>query len=206
VVAIPDSFSGRGFPGGVCSDPSPNRVNVAPLRRVRDAYAALDRLRAEPGVQGDRIGVMGGSHGGSTTLATIAELASDPSPLADRKRHGFAAAIALYPACDIGRPLFSQEYHPVAPLLILAGRLDDWTPAAPCEDLARVAKGTKVDIKVYPNAHHSFDNATPVRYVETRINAHAAGGRGATTGGNPEAWRDSIQQVESFFGRYLKRD
>jgi hypothetical protein len=37
-----------------------------------------------------------------------------------------------------------------------------------------------------------------------RINANAATGRGATTGGDPTAWRDSINQVVSFFEKYLK--
>ena len=30
------------------------------------------------------------------------------------------------------------------------------------------------------------------------------GGRGATTGGDPAAWRDSIGEVVAFFGRYLR--
>jgi dienelactone hydrolase len=204
VVAIPDSFSTRGFASGVCSDPSPSRADVGPFRRVRDAYAALERLRAEPGVRGDRIGVMGGSHGGSTVLATIALLARDAPLLAERKRHGFAAAIALYPACAIGSPSFTREYHPAAPLLILAGGLDDWTPAAPCQQLASASAG-KAEIKVYPDAHHSFDSKAPVRYLESRNNANAPGGKGATTGGNAEAWKDSIQQVDAFFAKHLKR-
>src|SRR5436190_1692449 len=37
VVAIPDSFTTRGFPNGVCIDPSPMRNLVAPLQRVADA-------------------------------------------------------------------------------------------------------------------------------------------------------------------------
>src|SRR5206468_10886843 len=45
VVLIPDSFTTRGFPDGVCTDPSPRRVDVSPLRRNRDAYAALAHLR-----------------------------------------------------------------------------------------------------------------------------------------------------------------
>src|SRR5262249_40816486 len=40
IVIIPDSFTTRGYPAGVCTDPSPNRAEVSPFRRVRDAYAA----------------------------------------------------------------------------------------------------------------------------------------------------------------------
>jgi dienelactone hydrolase len=206
VVAIPDSFGTRGHPDGVCTDPSPSRQEVAPLRRVPDAYAALDHLQALPFVDGAHVGVMGGSHGGATTLATIAEQARDPAELVQRKRHGFAAAIAFYPACDIGNPRFTREFRSAVPVLILAGELDDWTPAAPCRKLAEaaLASGSRVELKVYPGAHHAFDSDAPVRYRAARVNAHAASGRGATTGGNPEAWRDSIDQVRNFFARELR--
>lgn len=204
VVAIPDSFSPRGFPNGVCVDPSPARVDVAPFRRVRDAYAALDHLRALPEVDGSRVGVMGGSHGGSTTLATLAALPADAPAFAERKRRGFAAGLALYPGCDIGNPRFDRGYRAVAPLRILSGELDDWTPAAPCEALARNASGAPVTVKVYPGAHHSFDSNAPVRFAPTRMNAHAPTGRGATTGGNPAAWADAREEVVAHFDRHLK--
>ncbi len=205
VVAIPDSFGTRGHARGVCTNPSPSRADVAPLRRVPDAYAALDHLRSLPFVAKDRIGVMGGSHGGATTLATLAEQARDPVLLAERKRRGFVAGIALYPNCAIGNPRFTEEYRPVAPLLILIGDRDDWTPAAACLKLTEAAQraGRPVAIKVYPGAHHSFDNANAERYVEARNNANAPGGRGATTGGNPRAWADSIEEVAAFFARHL---
>src|SRR5688572_16275948 len=31
VVILPDSFSTRGFPHGVCTDPSPRRIEVSPV-------------------------------------------------------------------------------------------------------------------------------------------------------------------------------
>ena len=66
------------------------------------------------------------------------------------------------------------------------------------------AAASEVSIKIYPGAHHSFDSARPVRYVEARINPSSPQGRGATTGSNAEAWADSIRQVDAFFGRHLK--
>lgn len=210
VVIMPDSFGTRGFPNGVCTDPAPTRADVSPSRRQWDAYAALAYARDLPEVDGRRVGVMGGSHGGSTTLSTVAAPVSAADPLVSAKRAGFAAAVALYPACGFRLGAWngatgSGVYRPVAPLLILTGALDDWTPAEPCRRLAETARaaGEPVVLKIYPGAHHSFDSANPVRYVPTRINPSSPTGRGATTGGNAEAWSDSIREVAAFFDRHL---
>ena len=191
VVVIPDSFSTRGHADGVCTNPSPSRNEVSPNRRVRDAYEALAYARSLPYVDGAHVGVMGGSHGGSTTLASMV-VAQNP---------GFAAAITLYPGCGM-----RYVYKAAAPLLILVGEKDDWTPAEPCRKLTDRARdaGYPVAIKIYPGALHSFDSDRPVRYVEARVNSNAPGGRGATTGGNSEAWADSIREVKAFLGRHLR--
>lgn len=208
VVILPDSFRSRGFPDGVCTVNVERRSEVSQTRRARDAYAALAYLRSLPFVDAAHIGLMGGSHGGTATLGSMLE----PSQNADdaviqERRNGFAAAVALYPSC-VGMHrswLQPDEYHPVAPLLILIGEKDDWTPAEPCRRLAEDAKraGYPVSIKIYPGAHHAFDGNAPLRYGAERVNANAPGGRGATTGGDPSAWADSIREVEGFFARYL---
>lgn len=186
VVVMPDSFTTRGFAGGVCTDASAARARVGPFYRADDAHDALAYARTLPYVDGRRVAVMGGSHGGATTLIAV----SMP---------GFAAAVALYPRCA------GFAYRPSAPVLILAGELDDWTPAEPCRKLAEYAQasGYPVSIKVYPGAHHSFDSNFPVRYVAERLNISSPSGRGATTGGNLEAWADSIRQVADFLAKHL---
>lgn len=208
-ILIPDSFSTRGFPEGVCTDASPRRSDVSPANRAHDAYAALAHARTLPYVDGKRVGLMGGSHGGATTLASMLAPASDADPLARDKRAGFTAAVALYPACAPGIRVWrnaSGVYRPTAPLLILIGEKDDWTPAEPCRRLTEAAQqaGYPVAIKIYPGAHHSFDSYSPIRYVPTRINSNAPGGRGATTGGDHTAWADAIREVVTFFGQHLK--
>lgn len=206
VVLLPDSFTTRGHQGGVCTDPSPSRAEVGPLRRVRDAYAALAYLRTLPDVDGGRVGLIGGSHGGSTVLATMVAAEGDG------RARGFAAAVALYPGCAARLGNWYADlagvYRPAAPVLILIGEKDDWTPAEPCRKLAEVAwqAGQPVTIKVYPGAYHGFDGPSPVRYVAARVNANAPGGRGATTGGNAAAWTDSIREVTVFFGRHLGQE
>jgi dienelactone hydrolase len=209
VTLIPDSFTTRGFPGSVCTNPSPKRNDAAPARRVPDIYAALAHARTLPYVDGRRVGLMGASHGGSTTLASMLSPDDDTMPLAREKRAGFAAAVALYPSCAAGARVWhnrSGVYRPTGPLLILIGEKDDWTPAEPCRRLTEAAQkaGYPMRIKIYPGAHHAFDSHNPVRYVAARINANAPRGRGATTGGDPKAWADAIEQVAAFFSETLK--
>ena len=210
VTLIPDSFTTRGHPDGVCTDASPSRGEVAPSRRVRDAYAALAHARALPYVDGRRVGLMGGSHGGSTTLAAMAAPEHTWDLLAREKRAGFGAAVALYPGCGTTLGAWRADgtgiYRAAAPVLILIGEKDDWTPAAPCVKLAASSQSTEhpVTITVYPGAHHSFDSDRPVRFVAARVNSSARGGRGATTGGDATAWADSIRRVTAFFGAHLK--
>jgi dienelactone hydrolase len=167
------------------------------------------------------VGLMGGSHGGSTTLASMVAPKAGNDVFAHEKDAIFAAAVALYPGCGFqygdwrpvrksgpGGPVtaYTRLYKPLAPLLILIGENDDWTPAEPCQKLADAAQGAgyPISIKVYPGAHHAFDSDRPVRYVAQRINANSATGRGATTGGDPTAWADSIKEVVSFFEKHLK--
>jgi dienelactone hydrolase len=86
------------------------------------------------------------------------------------------------------------------------GEIDDWTPAKPCEELTARAQaaGYPVRLKVYPGAQHAFDNSAPVRFLPNRRNANSETGRGATTGGDPVAWADAINEVTTFFAKTLK--
>ena len=215
VTIWPDSFSTRGHPDGVCTIPG-TAPTVGYRQRARDAYAALGHLRSLLYVDASRIAVIGGSHGGSSTLAVIVDTAAN----APHRDAGFAAAIALYPGCANpfgdwsvvrdkapGSPITGYQgiFKPLSPLLILSGELDDWTPAEPCRQLATRAKaaGHPVDITVYPGAHHSFDNRNPVVFNPERRNQSVPGGRGATTGGNPQAWAAAIVEVERFLAQHL---
>ena len=225
VTIVPDSFTTRGFPDGVCfapDDATAQLRHVAPIQRAYDAYAALAFLRSQAYVDGAHVGVMGGSHGGSSTLAAMVTPASDKAPLVEERRHGFAAGVALYPGCADRYGAWTTTraqgthgaitdyrgiYQPIAPLMILVGERDDWTPAKPCEELTERAQkaGYPISIKVYPGAQHSFDSSAPTRYLPNRRNANSETGRGATTGGDPTAWADAIKEVTAFFAKTLEK-
>jgi dienelactone hydrolase len=193
VVATPDSFSERGYPTGVCG----NGGLVPAETRAGDAYAALRTLETRTDVVADRIGLIGFSHGGWTVLAAMDEGVA--ARVGAGAQHGFAAAVAFYSECAAGS--WTRAYRAAAPLLILSGELDDWTPAAPCQRLADRAReqGQPMSIVVYPGAYHSFDTYNPVMRIP-----EARQGRGATIGGDAKAREDSIKQVEAFFARYLR--
>lgn len=222
VVLLPDSFSPRGFSDGVCTLPAGQSKVVNGYVRARDAYGALAALRKLPYVDGKRVGIMGGSHGGMATLAAMFTSKREDDPLADAKHDGFAAAVALYPRCGLHYgawsvvrqngntgPIvsYSGAYEPIAPLLILIGEKDDWTPAEPCRQLAEKSRnaGYPVDIKIYPGTYHAFDSDNPVHYDARRTNPESPSGRGATTGGNLAAWSDAKKQVASFFAQHLRQ-
>jgi len=138
------------------------QISVTTAMMVLDAYRALETLRKDPRIDGDRVAITGWSLGGGVTLFS----AWKPLKNAISEDASFAAHLAFYPPC------FVQPQEPVftdAPIHILIGELDNWTPATACEELVPMmkAEGAKVDITVYPGVHHSFDRATPPEINES---------------------------------------
>ncbi len=112
----------------ICTQGAGQR-KVTQLQRRRDTLAALQWLAQHPEVDPRRIGVLGWSNGGSTVLA--ATNLRHPEVSAAALRPSLAAA--YYPGCEAE---LERGYRPSAPLLLLLGEADDWTPAAPCVALA----------------------------------------------------------------------
>jgi dienelactone hydrolase len=198
VVLHIDSFTPRGL-REICT--RSDRTISASRERARDAYGALVYLQALPFVQPDRVGLLGWSNGGSTTLYAVdAVFRGRPANL----RHDFSAAVAFYPACGAA---FRRKvvWTTSIPLLILIGEADDWTPARPCLDLVERAKAMNapVDIQVYPGAYHDFDAPnTPLR---VRHNVATTASGTATVGTDPAGRTDAIERAPAFLARYLRR-
>ncbi len=194
VALLPDSLNPRGQ-RSLCEQQK--RTILESRERADDAYAARQWLASQPYVSTDRIGLMGWSNGGSGTLYAMR---------ATRPERGFRAAVAFYPGCRTmvkSRP----QYAPYAPLLVLSGEADDWTPAAPCVEMTKNARqaGAPMEIVTYPGAHHSFDRINlPVRYRPTVRNLNKPDRLGATVGEHPEAREDAVRRTLEFFGQNLK--
>lgn len=154
---IVDGFGPRGYPGGFgrgSYSERPAEVNEVTVRPL-DAYGALKYLRTLPGVDDDRIGLMGWSNGGSATLATMA----DDKP-GDMRRLGFRAGIAMYPACGLHNRFARSGYSTYAPVRVFMGTDDEEVSHDRCRDLIRTARadGHDVEFVSYRGATHSFDD------------------------------------------------
>lgn len=149
------SFQSRGITSTVGSQ---SEVTMAAM--VLDAYRALEALSRHPRVDANRIAITGWSLGGGVTLFS----AWLPLKEAINKELSFAAHLALYPPCFVTPTNLSFSK---APMHILIGAADNWTPAAPCEELVKLLENTNdIGVTVYENAHHGYDSEIPVQENE----------------------------------------
>ena len=144
-----DSFSGRGIIETVTDQTRLGRLNM-----VIDAYRALDLLSKHSQIDASRIGVMGFSRGGQSSLYS--------SLIRFQKMHGpaegleFAAHINFYAPCGT---TYRGDDAVAKPIRLLHGTADDYVPIGPCRAYVdRLSKSGK-DIRLieYPDAHHVFD-------------------------------------------------
>jgi len=196
-VLLIDSFNPRGT-REICTT-RPNQREIHEEQRWMDAFGAIDYLNSRPDVLPGKIAAIGFSHGGTNALEVMN--ASLPPKLAGKP--GFVASVAMYPGCgDTVRA--SPEFKAYGPLLIMAGELDDWTPAEYCIRLAKrsAGRGEPVELVVYPGAYHGFDMTSPVK-VRTDVTHGRNGGAGVHVGGQPEARADAYKRIREFFARQL---
>lgn len=195
VALMLDSFGARGLKE-ICTTKFSERT-LKESDRVGDAYAALAYLRQRPDVDISRIAMLGWSNGAGVTLDAITRSPSGA---------GFSAAVAFYPGCT-SRNKRPERFHPYAPLLLLIGEADDWTPAEPCKALAATvaARGEAMQIVTYPDTYHDFDNpAITAKRLRKDVPNGVNPGAGVTTAPNPQAREDAKQRVVHFLAEHLK--
>jgi dienelactone hydrolase len=191
-VLIVDSLTPR-YETELCTQRYGKRRVTLANRRL-DALGAVAYLAERADVDPKRIGIVGWSNGASTVLA--ATNLHHPDVAAAPARPAFA--VAFYPECEAD---LKRGYEPAAPLLMLVGQADDWTPAAPCRALAREADEPKPEIDVYPGAYHAFDDDTPVR-IRKDIPNGVNPGQGVHVGGNAAARHASQLRLLKFLSEH----
>jgi len=131
-------------------------------QQAAHALAGAAYLATRFGLSQKRIGILGRSTGG---LSTIKAIAGADTP--------FAAAVALYPICPAPGPPLQ------APLLLLVAGQDSLVSVADCEAFAAADPGGSIELVVYPQADHVFEtpwhsNYDPVASADalTRTRRH----------------------------------
>tara|TARA_B110000003_G_scaffold41808_1_gene38962 strand:- start:403 stop:1380 length:978 start_codon:yes stop_codon:yes gene_type:complete len=146
-----NSFKSRGITSTVGSQ---DEVTIAAV--ILDAYKALEKLSKHPKINKNKVALTGWSLGGGVALFA----GWLPLKKAITNKVNFAAHLAFYPPCFINPESLSFTK---APIHILIGEADNWTPSEPCKDLVhKLAKNTNINITTYPKAHHGFDSEEPV--------------------------------------------
>lgn len=142
-----------------------DQMQVTMASMIVDSYRALELLVTHPRIDPARIGITGWSLGGSVALYGAWQ------PLAERLAPGgerFAAHLPLYPAAHV-RP--EEARWTRAPIRVLIGGADDYTPAWFATDLAGELRpaGVDIEVTVYPGAQHSFDSIEPSAFLPLAI-------------------------------------
>ena len=175
-----DSFGPRGVTT-VCA-PSAQHL-VTPADRAGDVLSTAVYLRSLPQIDGNRIGVLGLSHGGSTAAWVTQRRYADRFPGLLR------ASVDYYGPCR------SPETYGDIPLLALAGDPDDWgNSAQACHAFAaKLRPGQPFEVHTYPDTYHAFDaERSTAKKVEGHILAY-----------NHDAAEDSFIRTHAFLDRYL---
>src|SRR5258708_7228152 len=158
---VVDSFTPRNV-----RETATNHAELTAAADMADALSSLRLLASHPRIDSRRIGIIGFSRGGTVALQTSFEVYRT-AVVSDDTR--FALHVALYPTCND-----RQVTHDLtkAPLLVLLGGRDDWTPAEACQDYARWFQSKGVDIRVitYPDAFHGFDSPQPPAFISSLAN------------------------------------
>jgi len=149
------SFQSRGVKSTVGS-----QTQVTTAMMILDSYRAFEMLADIRMIKKSKIAITGWSLGGGVSLFS----AWSPLKNAINPNVVFAAHLPIYPPCIVTPSILDFG---TSPIHILIGDLDNWTPADACLDLVnKLGENTNIDLTVYPNAHHSFDNLSPLKIQE----------------------------------------
>lgn len=137
-----------------------SQVEVTTAMMILDAYRALEKLSEHPNIDKNKVSITGWSLGGAVSLFS----GWLPIKNAITKKVSFASHLPIYPPCFVDP---ENTDFTDAPIHILIGENDNWTPAKPCtEFVKKINKKGNVGLTIYPNAHHSFDSKSELTQNE----------------------------------------
>jgi len=179
VVIFVDYLSARGLKSA-CRGEVPGR-DVA-----RDMRDSAYYLKSQPFVNGSQIGVIGWSGGAGAIIAALVETQlNEPAP--------FRAAALFYPGCRGRRP-----WKVNVPVIMLLGGSDDVAPPEYCQKLVTgVPQGSPLEVRLYPEARHSFDRSDLRSLVQRPL-------LGGTAGYNEPAATQAWEEVRKFLNTHLR--
>ncbi len=206
-VLWPDSFNPRGR-RSVCLVKR-GEPTITPAVRRLDLLGAIAFGAGQPGIDRDRMALIGWSHGGSTVLATsngrdprIAEFLAAPGAPPSLR-----AVVAFYPGCRVSLRQGAQ-WQPAMPLAIHIGALDDWSAPEPCVklgDMAR-ARGAAMTVSVYAGAFHGFDSPFGKVRVWQDVTTGVRPNEGVHVGPDPAARAAAEAAVRGFLREQIGSD
>jgi dienelactone hydrolase len=194
-----DMWSPRSLHGGVGTSGRPQTV----VETLPDAFGALLYLGSCPGIDPQRIGIMGFSWGGVVSMLTATRPYNEQYLGAHPLR--FAAHAPFYPVCWTYNRVPGHEFMELtgAPVLIQTGECDDYDKPDTCENLVHGLPGearSHVTVMTYPGAAHAFDRLEPAQTVSDP-HSHLGQGGEVIMAGDPMAADKSRRTTVDFFAR-----
>jgi dienelactone hydrolase len=158
LALLPDSFGPRGKAHGfgrfTHDDPDRADVNETTVRPF-DAEGALAYLHGRSDAVRGQVYLQGWSNGGSTALNVM---------IRQGNQAGYRGALVFYPGCGQSA-LLASTISTTAPIAMFLGADDEEVSPAICQHVAERSRqaGSPVDVTVYPDATHDFDEPSSRR-------------------------------------------
>lgn len=152
-----DSFTARNAEQNQCGNGANGVSEVTD--RPKDAYAAYNFLSKQRGIDISRVALLGWSHGGSSTMATLSDT------MVKSGEQPYKSGFAFYPGCGLYSAfggISTSTYRAYAALAIFHGDTDPLYQSGYCQqriDNAFALGSYTLSMTAYPGAQHSFDQA-----------------------------------------------
>ena len=140
-------------------------------QRALDVYAAIELAAQLPRVDGQRLALLGFSHGGWSILDALAYGGEAGHGFSAPGRQGLQrikAAILYYPYCGFPAQL-RRHMNPQPPQLMLLAGKDHITDHQQCLDALQQLQPGAIQVKRYAHADHGFDHLSDLATYQPQL-------------------------------------